>query len=94
MVCRALLALLSTIALTVLAPASADTLIVEGLTGGTAAAAERPSRGQSMDKVATTWGQPNSKQNPIGDPPIARWEYSDFVVYFEYQHVIHAVQKH
>jgi hypothetical protein len=47
-----------------------------------------------MDKVESVWGQPQSKQSAVGDPPISRWEYSDFIVYFEYQRVIHAVQKH
>jgi hypothetical protein len=46
-----------------------------------------------MDKVASTWGEPESRLSPVGDPPIARWEYSDFVVYFEYQNVIHSVLK-
>ncbi len=27
----------------------------------------------------------------MGDPPITRWVYPDFTVYFEYQYVINAV---
>jgi hypothetical protein len=27
----------------------------------------------------------------VGQPPITRWVFPTFVVYFEYQHVIHAV---
>ena len=46
-----------------------------------------------MDKVASTWGQPAARNAAVGDPPISRWEYADFVVYFEYSRVIHAVQK-
>jgi hypothetical protein len=27
----------------------------------------------------------------VGRPPISRWEYPGFIVYFEHEHVIHAV---
>ena len=47
----------------------------------------------SMQKVENTWGQPVSKRSAVGDPPITRWEYDGFIVYFEYNNVIHAVQK-
>ena len=73
---------------------SADTLLVEGLDPSENVGTERPVRGLTMDKVEATWGQPESTRSPVGDPPITRWEYSGFVVYFEYQNVIHAVQKH
>ena len=29
----------------------------------------------------------------VGEPPISRWVYADFVVFFEYDRVIHAVIK-
>ena len=74
--------------------ALAETLIIEGLEQGSTSATQRPSRGMSMDKVAATWGQPATRNSAVGDPPIARWEYSDFVVYFEHQYVIHAVVPH
>jgi len=94
MVRRVLFAVLATLAFSVPGMSVADTLIVDGLSQDSQSVAERPNRGQSMEKVESIWGQPVSKQSPVGDPPIARWEYSDFVVYFEYQRVIHAVQKH
>ena len=56
-------------------------------------ASSRPMRGMSMDKVASTWEEPASRISPVGDPPIARWEYDDFIVYFEYQNVIHSLMK-
>ena len=71
----------------------ADTLIVEGLNKSQTSAQQRPSRGMSMDAVSSTWGQPRDKRNAVGEPPISRWEYADFVVYFEYSNVIHAVAK-
>ena len=74
-------------------PAAAETLLLEGVEQANASSAQRPSRGMTMDKVASTWGQPAARNAAVGDPPISRWEYADFVVYFEYSRVIHAVQK-
>jgi len=53
-----------------------------------------PERGDSKEKVASTFGEPKSKQKPSGTPPISRWYYSSFTVYFEYNHVIHSTVKH
>ena len=72
----------------------ADSLLIENIDKSRAALTERPKRGMSMDTVASNWGQPTEKNTAIGEPPISRWEYSTFIVYFEYQNVIHAVTKH
>jgi hypothetical protein len=53
----------------------------------------RPSRGMTMDKVEARFGAPANRVSPVGDPPITRWEYPGFVVYFEHQHVIHTVAR-
>ncbi|WP_426702991.1 hypothetical protein ACPPVV_08370 [Rhodanobacter sp. Col0626] len=55
-----------------------------------------PSRGLSMSQVEKTWGTPQRKLSPRGGdthkhPQINRWEYSNFIVYFEHSHVIHSV---
>jgi hypothetical protein len=50
-----------------------------------------PARGMTMAQVAGKFGDPLSKVAAVGTPPISRWEYSGFVVYFERDHVIHAV---
>jgi hypothetical protein len=34
-----------------------------------------------------------SKNSSVGEPPISSWEYEPFVVYFEYDRVIHSVAK-
>lgn len=86
------LLLLGTLAL--FGAARADTLILEGLEQSQQTAAQRPARGMTMDKVAAKWGAPAAKDAAVGKPPITRWEYGDFVVFFEYDHVIHAVAKH
>ena len=53
----------------------------------------KPTRGMSQDSVEANFGAPQNVRNPVGDPPITRWEYADFVVFFEYDKVIHAVSK-
>ena len=50
-----------------------------------------PARGMSMDQVASKFGAPVTKVPAVGKPPISRWEYPGFVVYFESTHVIHSV---
>jgi hypothetical protein len=50
-----------------------------------------PARGMSMEKVEATYGAPSRRVPAVGEPPITRWEYPGFVVYFERQLVIHAV---
>jgi hypothetical protein len=50
-----------------------------------------PARGMTMAQVASKFGDPVTKVPAVGKTPISRWEYSGFVVYFEGDHVIHAV---
>ena len=50
-----------------------------------------PTRGMSMDEVAAKFGAPVSKVAAVGQPPISRWEYPGFVVYFERERVVHSV---
>jgi hypothetical protein len=52
---------------------------------------ERPSRGMSMTAVESRFGQPATRHSAVGQPPITRWDYPGFAVYFEHQYVIHAV---
>ena len=54
----------------------------------------KPRTGSSTESVAKEFGDPVAKGQPVGDPPITRWEYQDYYVFFEYDHVIHAVLKH
>jgi len=50
-----------------------------------------PPRGMTMHEVSEKFGAPANKLGPVGAPPITRWEYAGFVVYFEGDHVIHSV---
>ncbi|MDJ0905553.1 MAG: hypothetical protein QNI96_06005 [Woeseiaceae bacterium] len=52
-----------------------------------------PARGMTAASVESKFGAPDAKVAPVGDPPISRWEYANFVVFFEYDRVIHAVVK-
>ncbi len=83
---RWILSALATIALT--GPAMADELT---MTPAPEASRDRPARGMTMDKVEATYGAPSRRIPAVGEPPITRWEYPGFVVYFEYNRVIHAV---
>lgn len=72
--------------------AQADTLVIENVDQAAATTGVRPNRGMSMKTVESRWGSPSTKRGAVGDPPITRWEYPSFVVYFEYRNVIHAVK--
>ena len=50
-----------------------------------------PTRGMTMDQVAGKFGAPTDKTPAVGKPPISRWQYPGFIVYFEGDHVIHSV---
>jgi hypothetical protein len=55
-----------------------------------------PERGMSMAQVEQRYGAPQRKLQPRGGdsskhPVINRWEYSDFIVYFQGNRVIHSV---
>lgn len=50
-----------------------------------------PSKGMSMTQVERQYGQPAEKSAAVGQPPISRWTYDGYTVYFEHSHVIHAV---
>ena len=71
--------------------AAADTLEMDGIAPGSDSA--RPSAGMTAASVESRFGAPVSKKAAVGDPPISRWEYKEFVVFFEYDRVIHAVVK-
>ena len=53
----------------------------------------KPSRGMTQAKVESEYGAPQQTHAAVGDPPITRWDYAGFVVFFEHDRVIHAVTK-
>lgn len=52
-----------------------------------------PERGLDKSAVETRFGAPQRIEGPVGEPPITKWIYSDFIVVYEYDHVVHAVQR-
>jgi hypothetical protein len=70
-------------------PAWAETLSVPS--GDPAVAAERPHRGSTMSTVQSRFGEPVNRHATVGQPPITRWDYAHFSVYFENDRVLHAV---
>ena len=52
---------------------------------------ERPTRGASMAQVEARFGAPMRKYAAVGDPPITRWDYPGFSVFFEYNLALHSV---
>jgi hypothetical protein len=76
--------------------ASADTLLVDRVQAEAAMAL--PQRGSNMSQVEARFGAPVQKLAPISgpnsrkyNPPITRWVYPTYEVYFEYSHVIDTV---
>ena len=74
-------------------PACAETIATDTGIAVKQAEMTTPTRGMTMTQVASKFGDPVSKVPAVGKPPIARWEYPGFVVYFELDHVIHSVVK-
>lgn len=55
---------------------------------------ELPRRGQSQASILKRYGEPVKRHASVGQPPITRWDYPAFTVYFEYSHVINSVRQH
>lgn len=50
-----------------------------------------PLNGESRQRVLRHFGPPDKEYPRVGKPPITRWDYSQFSVYFEYDRVINSV---
>lgn len=91
---RPLLLLAFALSLPAYTPASADTLLIERTR--VSVDADLPRRGNSMAQVHRRYGAPERKHAAVGGgsrstPPITRWDYGSFSVYFENSHVVNAV---
>lgn len=69
-------------------------LIPVGAQGGELHNISMPTTGEQQQSVRARYGEPESISGPHGEPPITRWNYVNFSVYFEYSSVIHSVLKH
>ena len=68
----------------------ADELDVRSV-GNAPAGVSSPVHGISMDAVLQRFGEPQNRIPAVGEPPITRWVYPDFTVYYEHHLVIHSV---
>ena len=50
-----------------------------------------PRRGTTMDAVRAKFGAPSQEEAAVGKPPITRWDYPNYSVFFEYDKVLHTV---
>ena len=76
--------------------AVADTVVVNDQVQVRASQIERPKRGISMSDVEKHFGAPVTRHPAVGrggehQPPITRWDYNGFSVFFESDRVIDAV---
>jgi hypothetical protein len=84
-----ILRILVSVALLAATPALAETHATPA--GDPAAAADHPGRGNTMATVEGRFGAPTSRHAAVGNPPITRWDYPQFSVYFENDRVLHTV---
>jgi hypothetical protein len=78
-------------------PVCADVLLIDAITqapGNHEEGLPRPMRGMSMEQVKQRYGLPASEHPQVGDPPITRWDYDQYSVFFEYQYVLTSVVHH
>ncbi|MDO6461674.1 hypothetical protein Q4485_13270 [Granulosicoccaceae sp. 1_MG-2023] len=52
-----------------------------------------PRHGEAMRDVLAEYGEPSERLPAVGAPPISRWVYDEFRVYFEGDRVIHSVSR-
>ena len=71
------------------APSQEQTTNAAVSTGNTPA--DPPHRGMTMKQVEKAYGPPVRKMDPTGNPPITRWVYKEYTVYFEKKYVIQSV---
>ncbi len=71
--------------------AQADVLRMDGKNSVVIQKSNLPARGMTKANVGSKYGQPSNKKAAIGDPPISRWDYPGYSVYFEYNLVLHTL---
>jgi hypothetical protein len=73
------------------AGARAETILVGDQVNVAAALIAVPARGSTQSAVEAKFGAPLERHATVGNPPITRWDYPGFSVFFERNRVIHAV---
>ena len=91
MLARTMKMSLVALGLALAAPAFGETLTIDGQVALKPTGVETPQRGSTMAAVEAKFGAPANKSGPVGNPPITKWFYPNFVVVFEHDKVLHAV---
>lgn len=75
--------------------AVAETIVVDDQVQVRESQIDRPKRGSTMGEVEKRFGAPVTRHPTVGgaprQPPITRWDYNRFAVFFEKDRVIHTV---
>lgn len=71
--------------------AMAETIVVDDQVQVRDSAVQKPKRGITMTQVEAKFGAPVAKHDAVGQPPITRWDYTGFSVFFEHDRVIDSV---
>jgi hypothetical protein len=84
------------VALLLASASHADTLLLDGIEVDRQSVDARPKPGMSMTAVESSYGAPTQRHGAVGGavaqhPPITRWDYPGFSVYFENDRVILSV---
>ena len=86
-----LLCLTGAVGLAHSAPAHAELIVDEGKVQVLPSTTPQPARGALMKTVEKQFGSPAEKHPTVGKPPITRWDYPNFSVFFEGDRVIDSV---
>ena len=76
-------------------PVAADVLLIDSMQANPAV--QTPRSGVSMSAVRQGYGDPLTEHPAVStsagpqQPPITRWDYSGFSVFFEHDRVVHSV---
>ena len=91
MIARSLRIAIACVGVAAVLPAVGETLVIDGQVAVASSNVPTPPRGSTMADVERNFGAPIVKRDSVGNPPITRWEYANFVVVFENDRVLHAV---
>lgn len=69
--------------------APADVLLIEEVRQSERM--DLPENGRTKAYVQARFGEPGATRPAVGDPPISRWDYDGWSVYFEYDLVLFTV---
>jgi hypothetical protein len=86
-----LLCLTGAVGLLTSGPARAELIVDDGKVAVLPATMPQPARGALMKTVEKQFGAPAEKHPTVGKPPITRWDYPGFSVFFEGDRVIDTV---